>query len=100
MTITIGGYTFLGPWATTSILYEEPGVYVILCKTNESYTVLDVGESENIKERVQNHERKDCWKRHCSGNITYAEIKEPDEDKRRAIEKTIREKINPPCGER
>ena len=100
MTHTIAGHVFGGPYSSPSVLYSEPGVYVILCKTNDSYKVLDVGESKNMKERVENHDRKDCWEKNCKGTIVYAEMKEADEDKRRAIEKTIRGKIDPPCGEK
>ena len=100
MTITIAGYTFGGPYSSPSVLYSEPGVYVILCKTNDSYKVLDVGESGNMKERVENHDRKDCWKKNCKSTIVYAEMKEADEDRRKKIEKTIRNKTDPPCGEK
>ena len=100
MTIIIAGYTFGGPYSSSSVLYSEPGVYVIYCKTNDSYSVLDVGESENMNERVKNHDRKDCWEKNCKDTIVYAEMKEADEDKRRAIEKTIRDKTDPPCGEK
>jgi len=100
MAITIAGYSFGGPYSSPSTLYAEPGVYVILCKSNDTYKVLDVGESENIKDRVENHDRQDCWKKNCKGTIVYAEIKEADEEKRKAKEKTIREKTNPPCGEK
>jgi len=100
MSIKIAGYSFGGPYSSPSTLYEDPGVYVILCKTNDSYKVLDVGESKNMRDRVTNHDRKDCWKKNCKGTIVYAEMKEADEDKRRAIEKTIRDKKDPPCGEK
>ena len=100
MTIKIADYIFGGPYSSSSVLYSEPGVYVIFCKTNDSYRVLDVGESENMNERVKNHDRKDSWKKNCKGAIVYSEMKEADEDKRRTIEKTIRGKTRPPCGEK
>lgn len=53
-----------------------------------------------MNERVKNHDSKDCWKKNCKGTIVYAEMKEADEDKRRAIEKTIRDKTDAPCGEK
>jgi hypothetical protein len=36
------------------------------------WKVLDVREAGDVKARVTNHERADCWKRNCSGIIRYS----------------------------
>lgn len=100
MTVTIADYKFSGPYKSSSMLTSEPGVYVVLCRKNTKLYVIDVGESDNIQDRVRNHDRKDCWEKNCKGTLEYAGLKETNEKKRRTIEKTIRDKYNPPCGER
>jgi len=64
--------------------------------------VLDVGEAANIKERVSNHDRSDCWRRNCSGIIYYSATYTPNLQQagRMQIEQRIRNLTNPPCGER
>ena len=47
--IKIAGYDFYGPYTSTDLILEdESGVYVILDgpTTNNTYSVLDVGQSE------------------------------------------------------
>ena len=78
------------------------GVYVIWCKDGDKWTVLDVGESDNVRDRVSDHDRADCWEQNCTGTIYYAATYTPDlnEDERRVIEQEIRDSEDPPCGER
>lgn len=100
MTVNIKGHAFSGYYTVTSSLPSAAGVYVILCLRDSKHYVIDVGESEDIRDRVDNHDRKDCWKRNCSGTLEYAYLTESDEEKRKTIEKAIREHYNPPCGKR
>lgn len=63
MTIEIGSYAFNGPFHSANELLPSSGVYVILGKTGDMlWQVVDVGVSENIQDRVANHDRKHCWK--------------------------------------
>ena len=94
MSITISGYTFEGPYQSKSSLERKSGVYVVLNFDND---VVDVGESGNVRERVEDHEREPCWRR--NGGSKYA-AHYTDESKRMTIEKQIRREHNPPCGER
>ena len=48
------------------------GVYMVWCKTGDQWSVMDVGESANVQERVLNHDRAPQWKRHCSGVLYFA----------------------------
>jgi Pyruvate/2-oxoacid:ferredoxin oxidoreductase gamma subunit len=102
MSITIGKYTFEGPYVNTGSLQDRSGVYVILCLRGGKYFVVDVGESAQLKSRVETHGRKDCWRRNCSGTLMVAalytlNLQQPG---RSAIEQEIRAQYKPPCGER
>ena len=83
-------------------LQSRSGVYVIWCKSGDNWTVLDVGEAANVKERVSNHDRANCWARNCSGIIYYSATYTPNLQQagRMKIEQRIRGLTNPPCGER
>lgn len=63
MSITVGRYTFDGPYNTADMLEDRSGVYAIHCRTTNGYFLMDVGESAMVKMRVENHERKACGRR-------------------------------------
>jgi len=94
------GSNFEGAFTSPSNLRNVAGVYVIWCKIGDSWKVLDVGESGEVRERVVNHDRADCWEEHCSGTIYYAAAYIDDENVRLILESKIRQETNPPCGER
>lgn len=102
VSITIGGYTFDGPHKGTDKLEDRSGIYAILCYREEKYFVVDVGESATIKTRVEGHDRKECWKRNCTGTLMVAVLYTPNRQQvgRMEIEQTIRDKYDPPCGKR
>ncbi len=100
MAITIGDHKFEGPFPSTDDLKNQSGVYVILDKWSDGTNhILDVGESETVKERVDTHDRKDCWKENQQGTLTVAALY-TGEASRMKIEREIRQKYNVPCGER
>lgn len=101
LTITVGDYTFTGPHSSPDSLTNQGGVYVIHCYRDEKYYRLDVGESGEIRDRVKDHDRKDCWEKECSGSLRYSELLTPgkDQKERMAIEKTIRDEFKLPCGD-
>jgi hypothetical protein len=100
MTFKSWGYEFEGVFKSEDALKEQSGVYVIWDERGLIWKVLDVGEAENVKARVRDHERKDCWVKNCSGTICYSAIYTPelDAEGRRAIEKKIRQISDPACG--
>lgn len=102
MTIRIGKYTFEEPFTSASSLQERAGVYVIICNNSNTNKVVDVGESANVKSRVESHDRRDCWKRNCSGTLLVAVLYTPNQQQvaRMAIEKGMRDQYNAPCGSR
>ncbi len=101
MNIEITGYNFEGPFKSTTNFKDQSGVYVILCKNagNNEYEVIDVGESGQIKTRVEDHGRENCWKERCL-NLEFAAYYITGENARRNVEKEIRQEYTPPCGER
>ena len=100
MAITIAEYTFSGPSKVTGNLENRSGVYVILTPNGNTYKVLDVGESSRVRDRVENHDREDCWKRNVNpGGIYYAGYY-TNEQQRMSIEKKIRDKYIISCGKK
>ena len=105
MTVEIGCYTFQGWYMYVSALTDEAGLYAIgqtplsALKKDENLKLIDVGESSNVRERVKNHDRKNCWRAHARA-IRYAYLRTPGKSKseREEIEKDIRDKEDPPCG--
>ena len=92
------GCQFDGSYDSPESLQPMAGVYVIWCE----FRVLDVGEADDVRERVSNHDRADCWSQHCSGTIRYSATYTPNlqQSERIAIEQRIRILEHPPCGER
>jgi hypothetical protein len=93
MPIKIGGYDFDGPFDSADALKNESGVYSILSQQH----LLDCGESADVKQRVQTHDRHECWNANAKEKIEYAAMY-CSEAKRMFADKVIRNKLEPPCG--
>jgi len=102
MAILIEQRMFEGPYGNTGLLEDRSGVYAILCFRDGKCRVVDVGESAHVKSRVENHDRKACWQRNCSGTLMVAVLYTPhlQSSGRVSIEQEIRAQYNPPCGQR
>lgn len=98
--INVNEYMFDGPFTNTGFLNHQAGIYVLLCGSD--FVVIDVGESSDVKHRIENHERMDCWRRNCSGDLSVAVMYTPglDASNRCKIEAAIRTHFSPSCGER
>ena len=94
------GYRFEGAFRNPGELQASPGVYVIWCRTGDSWKPIDVGEAEDVRARVLSHDRKDCWNRNCSAEIWFAAhyTAGMTEAARREVENRLRILENPPCG--
>jgi len=101
MSIKIGNYNFEGPFASVDELKKQSGVYVVLGRnaSTDRWNVVDVGESENVHDRMDNHDRSDCWRRQGYASIMVA-VYYCNEQQRMRIEQELREQFNPPCGKR
>lgn len=98
----IGNYNFDGPYTSTVSLENRSGVYAILSQNSTQYNLIDVGESHDVRNRVENHDRNDCWNRNGNGQLSVAVLYTPNQQQagRRVIENQIREQYNPACGDR
>lgn len=95
------GLRFEGPFRRPGDLQAAEGVYVIGCERGSGWGALDIGEAGDVRARVLSHDRKECWRRNCTGDLLYAAHYTPgmDEDGRRSIERRLRTTERPPCGE-
>ncbi len=101
MAITIGNYNFEGPYADPSSLRNNSGVYAVLTRAtaNDKYSVVDIGESSGVRDRVTNHDREDCWRRNKQqAGLSYAAYY-CDERARLKVESELRGAYSPPCGD-
>jgi len=96
------GLTWDGCYTDASKLEPRSGIYMVWCKSGESWSVVDVGESHNVQDRVLNHDRAPQWSRCCHSTLYFAAHYTPNAQQagRREIEKKLRELTNPPCGDR
>ena len=99
MPIQVGAYQADGPFSNTEPLGRQSGVYVILGRNNQflNWSVVDVGESQDIRDRVENHDRKPCWAGQGYSELGVAAIYS-DQANRMMIERQLRTQFNPPCG--
>jgi hypothetical protein len=101
MSITIGQYSFEGPYTDAAHLRRQSGVYAILGRSREAdrWSVVDVGEAADIQGRVANHDRAPCWRGQGHRVLTAAAYYCP-EVPRMQIECELRRQFGPPCGDR
>lgn len=100
MAIQIGGYNFEGPYESTTDLREQSGVYAVLGGNGSgTWDVVDIGESQGVRSRVETHDRADCWKRRGHAKLACAPLYCSERDRMR-VEQELRAKFKPPCGDR
>lgn len=91
MSVKIKNYDFEGAYTYVSSLDKKSGVYAVLCSLNSKLNVIDIGEAEDVRDRLENHDRKDCWNNKCkNGTLKYAAYY-CDEKSRMRIEKELRD---------
>jgi hypothetical protein len=100
MAINIKDLKFDEPIKSMDELKDKPGIYVILCKIDKKYYILDVGESEPVKSSIKNDDRKENWKKQVQTELSYVVMYTPDKNQaeRNALEKQIRYHYNVPEG--
>lgn len=96
----LGDHQFVGPFTDASFLPAISGVYVITTLApNSRHTIIDVGESEDMRHRISNHDRSKQWSNHIQDGL-YAWVLAANEAERMLIEKAHRLAYSPICGER
>jgi len=92
-------YQVEGPFGSLDYLFNASGVYIIstINKITGKHDVLDIGESDDVKVRLRNHDRTNQWQALMQNGL-YAGIIYCNEQVRMAVERDLRLAINPPCG--
>lgn len=101
MGINIGKYGFDGPYPSRDSLKAQSGVYAIIGRGSDQdeWKVVDIGESDNVRDRITNHDRVDRWKKQGHRVLNVAAYY-CDARTRMGVEKELRGQFNPPCGDR
>lgn len=95
--INIEGYIFSGPYYhTRRFIRDFACVYVLINRFNQ---VVDVGETDSINSRIINHQRKMCWIRNGCGETGLYVYVNADKSFRLLLERLIRVKYRPICGQ-
>jgi hypothetical protein len=68
------GYQVSGWFSSPYELEEKPGLFIIATQGFQLPFVLDVGESDNTRFFVLNHERRTFWRRNALGSLLYSAI--------------------------
>ncbi len=99
MSIKLGKYSFNGPILSIDKLKERAGIYAIVCKIDNEYFLIDVGESSKLRTRIENHDKKDCWIKNCNGQvIIYVHYTTfLNQQSRISIEQGLRDLFHPDC---
>jgi predicted AlkP superfamily phosphohydrolase/phosphomutase len=53
MTVLIGSWEFEGPFSEPNKLKSEPGIVAVLAKNNHEFELVDIDESESVREYVK-----------------------------------------------
>lgn len=89
-------YQFQGPYDHNLTFKRDFGCVYTLINVNKS--LVDVGQTESVNNRLPNHDRKQCWIRNgCPDKQLYIYINE-NEQARLQIESQIRDYYSPVCG--
>jgi hypothetical protein len=93
MSIMIANYEFEGPFHSLDKIKNQSGVFGVILQTQNELFLLDAGESEKVKSKIESHERKNIWEKYSSqGKLLYTTCYvEADDDKDR---KKILNEIN------
>jgi hypothetical protein len=100
VSISVGRYTFEGPFPTAASVEDRAGVYAIHCVRDGSYYLLDIGESVTLRAQVEGSERRECWRQNCAGSLTISVLYTPTETQagRLTIAQELRRQFRPPCA--
>lgn len=99
-TTHLGNHSFAGPHITNNTLPPISGVYIITTlASNQQHTIIDVGESDNVRERISRHDRTSQWQQ-AQQNGLYAWVLAAEEAHRMLVERAHRLAYNPVCGVR
>jgi len=84
--ISFNGYSFDGPFKLNvheSDLPEGAGVCLICTESGYGIKVMSIEDADNIRKRIANSKRRDCWKRIAEKDVVdiYVLLIENKEDR-------------------
>ena len=101
MSVKIDSYLFEGSYQAPGDLRNKPGIFLVTEYLKGKHTILDIGESDEVRKAVETNNRRECWlknsvKYELRVNVLYT----PDltAAQRKSLEKQFRAKLKPPCG--
>ena len=94
--MNIAGYQFQGPYPLNTSTFNAVGAVYVISDVNNS--AIDVRQTDDLKDRMANHDRKNCWLRNAVGEIRVYAIVQNDEKTRLAIEGFVRNGHKFSCG--
>lgn len=74
---------------------ECEGIYAV---TDAREDVKYIGQTGNVQERLQGHERAACWKSLGGDRYFFRPMRGVEETERRRVEGTLIQKYDPPCN--
>jgi hypothetical protein len=90
--------TFNGPFTSTVHLSDESGVYAVSTLLRDgTHYILDIGESHEVRTRLENHDRASQWQANILNGLFYSTFYCSEQD-RMMLEGHLRDFFNPPCG--
>lgn len=68
MVFSLGGYDFDGPFTSVEYLQDIPGIFIISYQSKHSWSILEIGQSENVAEYFR---QLDCCRSDYSPGTIY-----------------------------
>lgn len=84
------------PIGTTFV--DKPGNYIFAAVSSGTWKACYIGQTENLKDRLANHEKEPCAKRHGATHI-HAHLTTSGEATRKAEEEDLIRLHRPPCND-
>ena len=73
MSISINNLIFEGPYNSTEKLRHQSGIYIIICRRGNKNHIIDAGESNNIRGKIETCAGKNIWAKYRNeGSIVVA----------------------------
>lgn len=104
--LNIGGYPFACVGLADADFREVAAIYAVICVSEDhSWTVLDVGQSGELRQRIDAHDRMQCWEEKCASKNIWVCIhrmlsSQYTKEERLKLENYLRQNLNPLCGSR
>lgn len=103
--INVDGILFVCVPLAEADFKNVAAVYVIICLVRgKGWKVIDVGQAGKLGNRIDYHDREECWRENCEGEVwVCVHLMPTDEyskEDRLELENSIRQKRDLPCGKR